>query len=180
MAVPIRLKSVPFGGDFLRACLTKVPIRIRISAVSERIMRFICCNLMSALLFMHALLGCCWHHAHGESCCSKPAPDRASVAKHESHCSHKHCSRSSENAPQQQEPAEPSEHEDCPGACNFLPIVKTQVDTESGMMVQSFVAYIAWAAKSDVPSQYSARSESGSAILCLPLRLHLLHQILLI
>lgn len=88
--------------------------------------------LTIACVFTHALLGCCWHHAHGDfhtgrhgdmSACdgvhqSTHVADRDVTAHHDGHgCSHDDVARQldgSKDTPHTpQEPAHPCEEPDC-------------------------------------------------------------------
>jgi hypothetical protein len=74
-------------------------------------------SLISAILLLHAVLGCCWHHVH--DCAGK------SVAVEGCRCGH-HGDGSSgdEHAPATPCPAE----RDCPGVFVYLPTERSQVE----------------------------------------------------
>lgn len=141
-------------------------------------MQTVFCNLMAASLFIHALLGCCWHHAHAQSCCSK---QETKVSERVTGCSHGHsCGHSADKSHQKQKPAEPHQHKDCPGSCTFLSVAKTQVDCHSPLSPLPFAAFVPFVAEVGATFHVSAdrvTDESGPPP---PLRLHLLNQILLI
>lgn len=129
-------------------------------------------NLMAGVLSIHALVGCCWLHAQSTAACEHSAVvDVATPC-----CAHHHdtpCSK--------EQPAEQS----CPccaeghGACAFLPTQKSQLDA------LHFVSFLPAAILSaDVavePAVTSAWWEAwGTTGIEPPVRLHLVHRVLLI
>jgi hypothetical protein len=118
--------------------------------------------LMAVVLFIHAAFGCCWHHAH---CC--PAAD----AICDRHCSHDH------DEPNRQSGEEELE---CEGTCQYVMPEKVWLDG---------LGFASWIVLAAPPATFADRPVTGAAHCgewrCPidsgpPLRLHLLHQLLLI
>jgi hypothetical protein len=133
-------------------------------------MRTVFCSLLCNSLLIHAVLGCCWHDAHDAAACDGSLPSLAADAD----CCHDGDSATDEHGPQ----VPCKGHPDCHGLCNYLPVQKTGFDNCLDHMVIDFAV--------DVPaasgSQISALSFAAgpSEYYPPPIRLHLLHQILLI
>lgn len=140
-------------------------------------------HITAGLLLVHALLGCCWHHAHGCSRC-RPAAASASPA-----CSHAGCKHHNER--DQARHSDRPNHDDkvpkapckcpteCQGVCTFLPPQKVQVARSHAPLPFDFIA----AATVAPDSQLQAGTRQTLCGLLKPeppLRLHLLQQILLI
>lgn len=138
-------------------------------------MQAVVSSLTAVLLFIHTVFGCCWHHAH--VCQQQPIAAAATTA---GCCQHRH----HHEGPQQSE-SNPHEQPgncqvNCHGTCNYTVPQKVRVDSPlsiasidlwptAGALCQShLVSAIAWEAAGlqPLPEQ--------------PLRLHLLHQLLLI
>jgi len=138
-------------------------------------MRFVFASLVASSLLIHAVLGCCWHagreratsefnvacshHAHGD-CCDHHADHDGDADHGDSHG-----------------PCDGKSH--CHGLCTYLPVQKAQVDTQQLDLPMDFAAIL--------PATCDAQLAGSSKFLLLrepaaepPLRLHLLHQILLI
>jgi hypothetical protein len=130
-------------------------------------MQAVLCKTMAALLFVHAAFGCCWQRANVWNQCAS-APQRHACCKHEGGQSH-----------QDQQPTKPCKQE-CQGVCTYLRAEKVQIDASQVVAPFEFVAFsptLAGSRLSTVKFWEVAGSPSGSEP---PLRLHLLHQILLI
>lgn len=77
-------------------------------------------SLISAILLLHAVLGCCWHHVH--DCAGKSVAVEGYRCSH--HDGHEHGSSGDEHAPAAPCPAE----RDCPGVWTYLPGERTQIE----------------------------------------------------
>jgi hypothetical protein len=123
-------------------------------------------SLMAAALLAHALLGCCWHHAH--ACVTNRAEQITECSGHEAE--HSHPGDSSRHDSHQ--------HQCAASACVFL--------RAEGQPISALPA--AWAVDLVCPVQNTQPTpESGCSTYLVdsgqvptPLRLHLLLQILLI
>ena len=77
-------------------------------------------SLISAILLLHAVLGCCWHHAH--DCAGK------AVAVEGCRCSHHPC-HDPDSSGDRFPPTAPCPAErDCPGVWTYLPAERTQFE----------------------------------------------------
>src|SRR4051812_35509587 len=82
-------------------------------------MRIILSSLLSVSLLIHAVLGCCWHHAHeSDNCHGTPVSlvaagdcDHDHGTTPDGHRSHKPCDR----------------HSHCQATCNYLPVQKSRI-----------------------------------------------------
>jgi hypothetical protein len=128
-------------------------------------------NLTAALLAMHTVLGCCWHHAHagppdGEQATSVESP--AEHAGHDADC----CNRGDS------EPGHDRGTHVCQkGSCVFVGTGKVRLNAADGTNLASFVSLAGgW-----LSSPNSATMPLFAAgALPAPLRLHLTHQVLLL
>ncbi len=130
------------------------------------------CNVMAALVLSHAVLGCCWHHSHLCASCDK-AIGRTEPS---SDCCRHHNSSSDEG-----ERSAPCRcYFQCPGVCVYLPTQKTGVNLAPDVNPCELLAVAAVTAQRHV--DLTSLSERGRepAIFEPPLRLHLVHQVLLI
>ncbi len=127
---------------------------------------------MAALLFIHALLGCCWHHAH-RSAPSESTP--AQTSKPVACCHHQ------DEGESEQQPQAPCDGRlECQGICTYLPPQKTQIDFAQVLLPFDHVAVLPAAGSDCLAPTASWEFNCGPLDLKPPLRLHLLHQILLI
>jgi hypothetical protein len=150
----------------------EIPLRYLLNTLKS--MRALFSSLVACALLMHAAVGCGWHHKHdaiGDNAVA--VADSASECCHHSHHEGDH-----------QEHGQPSQapcdgHSHCQGLCNYLPVQKPQLDQSSVQLLPDFAVIAPATSKLHVESLTSfARAwESASEP---PLRLHLLHQILLI
>jgi hypothetical protein len=124
--------------------------------------------LMASVIVLHAAFGCCWHHAH---CCSQFS--QVAVSQPAKCCQHHHESSGSHR----QSPGKCKV--ECHGVCNYLVPQKVRIDPPR--MVALFDVVANQTASSDfrfdVPSGWTLEKSSLETA---PLRLHLLHQHLLI
>ncbi len=130
-------------------------------------------NLTACLLLAHALLGCCWHHSHDCSGC-----DSTSTAESPpEHCCKHHQQARDEGA----KPAAPCNCKvECHGVCTYLPPQKTQLDCPDIALPFDFAILIPAMADAQVASAIPWERASDSGGGKFSLRLHLLHQVLLI
>ncbi len=120
-------------------------------------------NLTAALLFIHTVFGCCWHHAQ----CSTVAVSEAA------HCCHHH-QHSSDSKPHER----PGKcNVECEGTCTYVAPQKVKVESPQWLTIDLPV----------LPSLAGPQVEAASfrefvsplPDWLLPLRIHLLHQVLL-
>jgi hypothetical protein len=135
-------------------------------------MRALFSSLVACSLLIHAALGCSWHHEH-DGLCSQEAASEHAVAK----CCHHH------DGPQEQHD-QPSHspcdgHSHCQGLCSYLPVQKSQLDSDYHSVLLDFAA-IAPALCDVQVSGLVCFERSHETAAGPPLRLHLYHQILLI
>jgi hypothetical protein len=134
-------------------------------------------NLTALALFIHTLFGCCWHHAHaaGAAC------DATATKIHSADCCCHQAQGQGANSPgtdtSQSEPCKCRPQ--CRGACSWLPVKKVAFDAPAALAFHDPGTaptplldhppgdVLTWLRPELVPAG-------------LPLRLHLLHQVLLI
>lgn len=146
-------------------------------------------NLTAFSLFIHALVGCCWHHAHTCDCQeelqvanalhvaelqangSQAIQARAAACCHDCHPT---------NDEQPQPPAPCKCNLECHGVCTYLPPQKTQLDSNTVARAFDVVPPpldpVDHAALRAIP--WELVSDPGESIATL--RIHLLHQVFLI
>lgn len=136
-------------------------------------MHIVLSSLMAALLGIHAFFGCCWHHGHRCAECTPSATQVAQPAK----CCHHH-QGTDEKQHGKQTPCKC--FLECHGVCIYVPSQKVQLDSPELIVPLDFVAVLT--AFSDMQQASTAPWEisRGPTAVSPPLRLHLLHQILLI
>ena len=150
-------------------------------------------HLTAFSLGIHALVGCCWHHAHE---CACQAGTQVVVADAETPklaaCCH-HCHRLSDS-PSDLTPGDCRSEDDqsshppapcnckveCHGVCTYLPPQKSLVDgfDDSAAFDLSPLAIDQSCAAATRAAYWEWPADSGDA--AAPLRLHLLHQVFLI
>lgn len=130
-------------------------------------MRALLSSLVATSLLIHAAIGCCWHHAHTDSCCEPTQFEQAtdcdgdhSCDKHDGH-SHGPC----------------KDH--CQGTCHYLPVQKAQIDTQVSQSPLDFAAIVPHVSSVKLVVQHHAECTHESAA-GPPVRLHLFQQLLLI
>ena len=123
-------------------------------------------TLTAALLFIHAVFGCCWHHAHfGEHDLNVAGSQTARCCHH-----HQHSTESN----QQQKPCKA----ECESTCIY--VLPHKVTVEAPQWVSfDLPAVLPWLADYRMEAAASWDSEWLSSDLVPPLRTHLLHQVLL-
>ena len=121
-------------------------------------------SLTAALLFIHTVFGCCWHHAHD---CT------AAVAGPEACCCHDHDDGDSK---QHEQPCQ--DGADCEGACAYVLSQKVKVEAPKWITIE-YLAVLPTLADGQLEAATSWRVLSSLPNVGPPLRLHLLHQVLL-
>ncbi len=135
------------------------------------VMQVLLSNSTALVLLVHALLGCCWHHAPA---CHEPEAEPAAAVACCSH--HQHAEDGCGHTP-----VEPCKCKlECHGICTYLPPQKTSLDAPELIVPFDFVALtLATSHLSASPeASWDAAISPGSSG-CAH-RLHLLHQVLLI
>jgi hypothetical protein len=127
-----------------------------------KLMRAVFSSLVAASLLIHAAIGCCWHHPHNDddTCCDDSQTGSHHDSEQGGH-SHGPC----------------KDH--CQGTCHYLPVQKSQVDKITVHSLLDFAAIVPATCEVPFASQLRASRTHESAAEP-PVRLHLLHQILLI
>jgi len=120
----------------------------------------------AALLFIHTVVGCCWHHAHG---CDRIS---AVAVSQPAKCCHHHQHSGESNQPQKPCKA------DCEGGCIYVVPQKLTVEAPQWA---SFDVLAVLPSLADHRIDASATWELGWSPpdVVPPLRTHLLHQVLL-
>jgi hypothetical protein len=131
-------------------------------------MRAVFSSLVALSLLMHAALGCC-RHADGQRCASALASAQTS-----DECAHHHDVGDHPGQPTD----EPCSGHHCDGLCNYLPIQKSQLD-DLKLQLPLDLAIISPAA-CDMQAVAVHEKVYCESVPEPPVRLHLLHQILLI
>lgn len=118
----------------------------------------------AALLFIHSVFGCCWHHAH----CST-----AAVAE-PTHCCHHH--QPGTQSKQQEKPGKCAV--ECGGTCIYVVPQKVTIEAPQWVAIDLLAVLPSLA---DIQIEAAAAWEAVSSLpeLVPPLRTHLLHQVLL-
>jgi hypothetical protein len=139
--------------------------------------------LTAASVLVHAVLGCCAHHAHGGqiACCSLKTAAQQPDAVHHHCCKHKHNSTSHEALADDDESApSPAPHKTCDGSrCTAVLISKT---SDSHVTLAASLPFVAYSgiAKVTVRPVVSADYASLQHDLGPPLRSHLCYCVLLV
>lgn len=128
-------------------------------------------NLLAGLLLIHAMLGCCWHSAHT---CTRRDRDACPVVKKVC-CHHCHHKQQSENPP-----APCKCRVECKGVCTYLPTERIQID--GTQLASSWQHLVVLPVMLEAPCASNSNWKPADGVLAWqpPLRLHLLHQIILI
>ena len=135
-------------------------------------MRLFVSNLTAAMLLIHSLIGCCWHHGH--ACAER----QETVAIH-ADCCHDHDGESHDDN------EAPARHHNCElkcqGVCTYLPTQKIVIDAQQLLNSIDYVAVVLATANSYSASAASFWERSRVTRASKPpLRLHLLHQVILV
>jgi len=124
---------------------------------------------MAVVLLIHAAFGCCWHHAH--YC----VPHQASIAVAEPTgcCQHRHHGDSE----QREQPC--GCKVECHGTCAYVLPQKVKIDAPQAVAFIDLVATLPLLADAQTLSASWCSIGDGPLAAAPPLRLHLLHQLLL-
>ncbi len=126
---------------------------------------------MAGTLLLHAAMGCCWSHLHACTQCENEATVCA-----ESCCPHETADHSQDH--QSHHTPSPC-HSQCHGVCTYLPVQKTHLDAPDMAAPFDFAAPVIAAVDSqrnDLLSWEQGRLVAAGP----PVRLHLLHQLILV
>src|SRR5262245_13696025 len=120
-------------------------------------------NLTAAALFIHTILGCCWHHAHHGT------RHVAAVAKSATGCHHQ---EHSDGNCQQEKPCQCKV--ECEGTCIYVGPQKVKVEVPQGIAIDVLAVLPSHA---DRQIEAAASWQAGWSLPDLgpPLRTHLLH-----
>lgn len=159
-----------FGVDsfFSNAVRSDVPIR----ADGGVVLRGLCSHLTVAVLLAHAMLGCCWHHAHA---CGE-------THDHLAMSGWQHPSKGNDHHPAGGPDRAHHGHgrDDCHGAkCSFVISAKDGADSSLFASCLFCVLTLPPADRVSVGGVLEPQFPAAGSLL-LPVRLHLLHQVLLI
>ena len=124
--------------------------------------------LTAALLFIHTVFGCCWHHAHacGTDCASaviKSAP----CCHHHQHC---------DDSKHSERPCKCKV--DCEGTCTYVVPQKVKVEAPQSTTMD-LLATLPSLAEHQIEAASFRETISSLPDWAPPLRTHLLHQVLL-
>jgi hypothetical protein len=135
-------------------------------------MRTLVSNLTAVLLVIHAMIGCCHHHWHHDD--ESATPKRVACC---CCCDHHDPAHGTSEAPSQ-----PCNGErECHGVCTYIATPRTSLDAATLGVDLDFAAVIPAHGGSPLSAASSLWSQlQGCDDAPPPLRLHLLHQILLI
>jgi hypothetical protein len=125
-------------------------------------------SLTAALLFIHTVFGCCWHHAHG--CQLGAAVAVTSGAK----CGHQH--QHDGDGPHDEKPC--GCKIECQGSCIYVVPQKVTVQAPEWVGID-LVAVLPSLAEHGMGTAASWEAGWSAPDLAPPLRRHLLHQVLL-
>lgn len=131
-------------------------------------------NLTAAMLAMHTVLGCCWHHAHS---CTKPCglarcvetPDSGG----ENHATHTVAAADSSGDPHH------GQHECLGATCSFLGPTKEN-PAELPPQIHASAVIPLLCGDFSIPASAEWQEFFACDALSSPLRLHLMHCVLLI
>jgi hypothetical protein len=125
-------------------------------------------NLTAALLFIHTVFGCCWHHAHAcEHVTSIAVIQPAKCCHHHHH---------ENDGKQQQKPGKCKV--DCEGTCSYVLPQKVTIEAPQWVAID-FLAVLPSFADGQLEAAASWEALPSLFDLAPPLRTHLLHQVLL-
>lgn len=147
-------------------------------------MRAVISITVAVVVALHTVLGCCWHHAHEAAAgvIEREAASAEPVAKRS--CGHGHADEAKSVAHDSAE-HDASEHdshgscpEPCDAKCDALALTRVQHDGVAALSVFAWVATVAQPVRSTAVLDAKAGRLDEQAPP--PIRLHLLHQLLLI
>jgi hypothetical protein len=129
-------------------------------------------SLMVAVLAVQTVFGCCWHHAHWHLHCNRSRVEAAAPVK----CCHHH----QHESPGQPSPEPCQNHDECQGLSVFLLPQKLQIEASHCITAFDIAAIVPSLADGQVATGFFGADVACSSSIEPPLRLHLLHQTLLI
>lgn len=152
-----------------QAGLTGLPMRARIVGEGrETTMQALLTHITATVLFIHTIVGCCWHHAHlGPGSTTTTAPLAG--------CCHHHHEQDS----QPRQSPDPCQSE-CEGSCQYIAPQKVCIDAPQGAQHLDYAATESAQTLARFPSLPTGGSLDSLHGAALPLRTHLMHQVLLI
>jgi hypothetical protein len=131
-------------------------------------------NLMAGLLLIQALTGWCDRSPHA---CASRCPDATDLVQAEDGCCrHDACPVGEDRSPADSCPSKG----ECHGICTYVPSQETRIDTSQVVLPDSFMAVMSATLDAEIASSLLLDALWHSAISEPPIRLHLLHQIILI
>jgi hypothetical protein len=147
------------------------------SSSLEVLMRALVSNLTALLLVIHAMIGCCHHHWHSAAECGGAMALTATCD-----CCPQHPSAADADHPaNDHKPCEPcSGSLECLGVCKFLPSSRVQLDCSDDEGDCLLVAVVDSLAAIDAIHHVNVSRRAGPRDALPPIRLHLLHQRLLV
>jgi len=141
-------------------------MRARIPWGNHCSMQAFVASLTAAMLLLHAVLGCCWHHAH--RC------EHRLASAQPADCCH-HLPQDGDGQPENNPHSCPGE---CEGSCVYVVPGKVQIEAPQWTSID-FLAVLPLLA--DEPWEAATSWEAACSVpdFAPPLRRHLLHQVLL-
>jgi hypothetical protein len=127
-------------------------------------MQALVASLTAAVLFIHTVFGCCWHHAHFS----------AAVVAKPVHCCHHHKHES--DSKQQEKPCKCNV--ECEGTCSYVVPGRVTVEAPQWITID-LVAVLPTLAGRQIEAASSWEALSSLPNWVLPLRTHLMHQVML-
>lgn len=125
-------------------------------------------NLTAAVLFIHSVFGCCWHHSHACDRITAVAMSQSTKC-----CHHRH----DESDSKQQE--KPGKCEvDCEGTCTYVVPEKVTIEAPQWVAID-LLAVLPSLSERQIEAATSWEALLAQSDLAPPLRIHLLHQVLL-
>jgi hypothetical protein len=133
-------------------------------------MRTIFCSLLSTSLLVHAVLGCCRHQTDEAD---------GNGALRASHLADRDSCHEDDTKPCGNDSHSPCKHPHCQGMCNYLPAQKSQVQ-KAQLHLRFDLPYVVNGIERQRVATSSWTLAIGPCSPQPPVRLHLLHRILLI
>jgi len=123
-------------------------------------------SLTAAVLFIHTVFGCCWHHAH--QC------EHGSTVSQPAKCCHHH-----QHDSDTKQPEKPCQGDiECQGTCSYVVPQKVQVQAPQWISID-LLAVLPSLANQQIDSAAACEARLWLPVLTPRLRTHLLHQVLL-
>ena len=131
-------------------------------------------HLTAALLALHTVLGCCWHHAHGGT--ADCASTQSTVSVDSCECDHAH---GDGTAPDSHQQGHHGQHVCQGGTCVFVSSTKVEPAKADCQLQATSVACVPGSSPA-VGDAADVQAFYPLDVLLPPLRLHLICQVLLI